>query len=126
MEKLISLEGGHNGTWFKVLDTKETTVKIYPSIKDGKVLSVLETGFSQDFWKYKKEVAISGHFAMVAGNAVCAAEGILDFLEGSTMDERYGSQFNAKYKAQAINPNCVEIWAIADYNEQVRRVCNAG
>ncbi len=79
MINLIGMEGGHNETWFKVLDTKETTIKIYPSIKDGKVMSALETGLSQDFFKYK-----------------------------------------------AVNPNCVEIWAVADYDKQVRRVCNAG
>jgi hypothetical protein len=111
MEKLIGLEGGHNETWFKVLDTKETTVKNYPSIKDGKVQSVLDVDMD-DFLRHKKEVVVSGHFAMVAGNAVCAAEGIKDAL-------------GTEYSAVAVNPNCVEIYSVADYDEQVKRACES-
>lgn len=112
MKKLIGLTGGENGTFFKVLDVRAATVKIYPSIKDGKVMSVLDVGFSQDFWKYKKEIAVPGHSATIAGNAVCAASHIADILEGC--------------KAIAVNPFTVEVYSIADYNEQVRRVCDAG
>jgi|LSQX01.3.fsa_nt_gb hypothetical protein len=124
MKNIIGLKGGSDATFFEVLDVKETTVKIYPSIKDGKVMSALEVGLSQDFFKYKKEIAIPGHYAVVAGNAVCAADGILDVLEGVPLDVRNSGQFAAKYKAIAVNPNCVEIYAVADYNEQVERVCH--
>lgn len=112
MKKLIGLEGGHDNTWFKVLDVKDTAVKIYPSIKNGKVQSVLDVDMD-DFLRHKKEFVVSGHFATVAGNAVCAAEGIKD-------------TFGAEYTAIAVNPHCVEIYSIAAYDEQVRRVCNAG
>jgi hypothetical protein len=105
MKTLIGLTGGENGTFFEVLDVKETTVKIYPSIKEGKVLSVLEVGLSQDFWKYKKEVAVPGYYATVAGNAVCAASEITDTLDG--------------YKAIAVNPFTVEVYSIADYERGI-------
>jgi len=124
MEKLIGLKGGSDATYFEVLDVKETTVKIYPSIKDGKVMSALEVGLSPDFFKYKKEVAVPGHFATVAGNAVCAAEGIMDFLEGEPLEKRYDGEFSAKYRAIAVNPNCVEIYSCADYNAELERVCS--
>lgn len=109
MENLIELKGGSNGTWYKVLDVKETTVKIYPSIKEGKVMSALEVGLSMDFFKYKKEVAVPGHYATVAGNAVCAEEGIKDAL-------------GMGYKAVAVAPAFVEIYTVADYNAELERV----
>ncbi len=124
MKKLIGLKGGSDATYFEVLDVKETTVKIYPSIKNGKVLSDLEVGLSQDFFKYKKEVAVPGHFAIVAGNAVCAEEGIMDFLEGAPLEKRHDGEFIAKYNAVAVNPNCVEIYGCADYNAELERVCS--
>jgi hypothetical protein len=111
MKRLIGLKGGNDATYFEVLDVKETTVKIYPSIKDGKVMSALETGLSHDFFKHKKEVAVLGYFATVAGNAVCAAEGIKDTL-------------GIGYKAIAVNPNCVEIYSCTDYNAELERVCS--
>ncbi|MDD3921445.1 MAG: hypothetical protein PHO41_09770 [Eubacteriales bacterium] len=111
MKNIMGLEGGSNATWFKVLAIQDTTVKVYPSIKDGKVLSVLEVGFSDDFWKYKKEVAVKGHYAIVQGNAVCAAEGILDVLGWDD------------YKAVAVAPTFVEIYSCADYNAELERVC---
>lgn len=124
MKNIIGLKGGSDATFFEVLDVKETTVKIYPSIKNGKVLSPLEVALDEEFFKHKKEVAIPGHYAVVAGNAVCAAEGIKDFLEGAPLEKRHDGEFAAKYKAIAVNPNCVEIYAVADYNEQVERVCH--
>ncbi len=113
MKKLIGLTGGENETFFKTLDVKECTVNIYPSIKNGKVQSALDVAMDKDFFKCKKEVAIPGHYAVVTGNAVSAAVYIERHLGNS-------------YKAIAVNPYTVEIYAIADYNEQVRRVCNAG
>lgn len=124
MKKLIGLEGGTNETWFKVLGIKEATIKIYPSIKDGKVMSALETGFFEDFWKYKKEVVVPGYYAIVAGNAVCAAEGIKDAL--GRLEPKDGEYIDGDYKAIAVNPTCVEIYAAADFDEQVRRICDAG
>lgn len=123
MKKLIGLEGGANGTWYKVLDVKEANIKNYPSIKDGKVMPPLD-GLSMEFFKYKKEVAVPGHYAVISGNAVCAAEGIMDFLEGVPHEVRYNGEFVSKYAAVAVNPNCVDIWLVSDYDEQVRRACN--
>lgn len=122
MKKLIGLKGGSDATYYAVLGVKETTVKIYPSIKDGKVMSALEVGLSPDFFKYKKEVAVPGHYAVVAGNAVSAAEGIKDFLEGAPLEKRYDGEFSAKYAAVAVNPNCVEIYTVSDYNAELERV----
>jgi hypothetical protein len=124
MKNIIGLTNGTEGTWYKVINAEKTTVKIYPSIKNGKVMSALEVGLSPDFFKYKKEVAVPGHFAMVAGNAVCAAEGIMDFLEGEPLEKRYDGEFSAKYAAIAVNPNCVEIYSCADYNAELERVCS--
>ncbi len=77
------------------------------------VQSALDVGLDAEFFKYKKEVAVPGCYAVIAGNAVSAAEGIKDVL-------------GPEYKAIAVNPNCAEIYAIADYNEQLRKVCNVG
>jgi hypothetical protein len=124
MQKLIGLEGGSNGTWFKVLDVKEAMIKNYPSIKSGKIQSPLDVAMDAEFFKYKKEVVVPGYFATIAGNAVCAAEGIMDFLEGVPHEVRYNGEFVSKYAAVAVNPNCVDIWLVSDYDEQVRRACN--
>lgn len=111
MEKFIGMTGGENETFFKVLDVKETIVKIYPSIKNGKIQSALDVAMDEEFFKHKKEIAIPGYYAIVSGNAVSAGVYISDAL-------------GSEYKATAVNPNCVEIWTVADYDEQVRRVCN--
>jgi hypothetical protein len=110
---IIGLKGGNDSTYFEVLDVKETIVKIYPSIKDGKVLSVLDTGFSADFWKHKKEVPVPGNYAIVAGNAVCAASGIIGAL-------------GAAYKAIAVSPATVEFYRAADYELELAKAgaCN--
>lgn len=113
MKNIIGLEGGTNGTWFKVLAIQDTTVKVYPSIKNGKALSVLDVGFSDDFWKYKKEIAVPGYYAIVAGNAVCAADGILDALGDD-------------YRAVAVAPTFVEIYSCVNYNAELERVCSNG
>lgn len=112
MKKLIGLTGGENETFFKVLDVKETVVKSYPSIKNGKVQSPLDVAMDAEFFKHKKEVSVPGYYAVVSGNAVSAEVAIMETL-------------GDEYRAMAVNPNCVQIWAVADYNEQIRRVCNA-
>ncbi len=126
MKKLVGLEGGTNDTWFKILDVKKASINIYPSIKDGKVmLNVVmdDVVMDAEFFKNKKKVNIPGHYAIVAGNAVCAAEGILDALEGVTLEKRYDVNFTPKYRAIAVNPNGVEIWEIADYEAELKKVC---
>ncbi len=112
MKKLIGLKGGSDATYFDVLGIKETVVKAYPSIKNGKVQSPLDVAMDAEFFKHKKEVSVPGYYAVVSGNAVSAEVYIMEAL-------------GDKFKAMAVNPNCVQIWAVADYNEQVRRVCNA-
>jgi hypothetical protein len=111
MKKLIGLTGGKDATYFEVLDVKNTVIKTYPSIKNGKALSALEVVLNPELYKYKKEISTPGHYATVAGNAVSAEAAIMEALGDG-------------YKAFAVSPTCVEIWAIADYNEQVRRACN--
>jgi hypothetical protein len=111
MQNLIGLTGGKDATFFEVLDIKNTVIKRYPSVKNGKVQSALEAALDTEFYKHKKEISMPGHYATVAGNAVSAEAAIIEALGG-------------KYKAFAVSPTCVEIWAIADYDEQVRRVCD--
>lgn len=104
---LVNLENGTNGTWYKILDVKPVAdIKRYPSIKNGKVMSVLDIGFSIDFFKYKVEVVMPGYLVLLQGNGVCAAEDIKDILGDN-------------YKAMSVSPNYIEIYAKSHYESAI-------
>ena len=111
---LVGFEGGSNGTWYKILDVKSVdNIKTYPSIKNGKLLSVLDEGFCEDFFKHKVEVVMPGYLVLLQGNGVCAAEDIKVML-------------GENYKAMSVSPNYVEVYAKSYYESAIDNIIKAG
>lgn len=111
---LLRLESGTNGTWCKILDVKKVdNIKIYPSIKNGKVMSALDVDFWDDFYKHKVEVVFPGYALLVQGNGVCAAEDIKDKLGND-------------YKAISVSPECVEVYKKSDYESAINNIIKGG
>lgn len=111
---LVGSENGNNGTWYKILDVKSVdNIKMYPSVKNGKVLSVLDVGLSADFFKHKVEIVMHGYLVLLQGNGVCAAEDIKDML-------------GKDYEAMSVSPNYVEVYKKADYESGINNAIKAG
>lgn len=96
IKKIIGMEGGHNGTWYRVIaEIGRGQTSYYPAIKNGKEASMSDFASWDEYCKHKIKCKRETIRVCIAGNAVCAEIAI-----GRTL----------RCKALAVQSNIVDIY----------------
>ena len=81
INKIIGLEGGKDACYFKILaEEGRGKTKYWPSIKDGKEISMFGPGGYDEYLKYKTERERETIRVVVSGNPCCAQDVVRNIL----------------------------------------------
>jgi CO dehydrogenase/acetyl-CoA synthase gamma subunit (corrinoid Fe-S protein) len=109
---LKGLTGGHDATWFEVIDVKGSEISLNPAVKNGKMLVYPLFGTEQDVKDYSKaariQISLNGYYATVAGNATTAEDAI---------KEKLGKE----YSVGAVSSSHIKIYLVEEFEKAVER-----
>lgn len=108
IKKLIGMSGGTDQTYFQILEEQSLGEKsVFPSIKDGKKLSILDVG-SAEYFAHKVERKVFAVQFLVMGNPIAAEHALT----------RQG------IRALAIAPHILEVYPNAGMTMRVHVIKN--